>query len=161
MGGGSDGSLSSADLPSSGQPVFSAQTHFHAGIRPSLCCNRAGPAFRPVGHPSIGDSREVIEATDDEILEAATDLGMNPAMKGSAAFFGVTIARPHHWPDDSRNSSATPRSRATRSRSKRSALSAVMTAPSQPLPQEGTPHPLTDRIVLGPGHTVFRSYLLR
>lgn len=35
--------------------------------------------------------RELIEATDEEILEAASDLGMNPAMKGSAAFFGVTI----------------------------------------------------------------------
>jgi hypothetical protein len=34
--------------------------------------------------------RELIEATDEEILEAASDLGMNPAMRGSAAFFGVT-----------------------------------------------------------------------
>ena len=33
--------------------------------------------------------RELIEATDQEILEAAGDLGMNPAMKGSAAFFGI------------------------------------------------------------------------
>lgn len=48
--------------------------------------------------------RELIEATDDEILEAARDLGMNPAMKGSAAFLGATIARPHHWPDASRDS---------------------------------------------------------
>lgn len=36
--------------------------------------------------------RELIEATDEEILEAARDLGMNPAMKGSAAFFGITKA---------------------------------------------------------------------
>lgn len=35
--------------------------------------------------------RELIEATDEEILEAARDLGMNPAIKGSAAFFGVTL----------------------------------------------------------------------
>jgi hypothetical protein len=35
--------------------------------------------------------RELIAATDEEILEAASDLGMNPAMKGSAAFFGVTV----------------------------------------------------------------------
>lgn len=35
--------------------------------------------------------RELIEATDEEILAAASDLGMNPAMKGSAAFFGVTL----------------------------------------------------------------------
>ena len=49
--------------------------------------------------------RELIEATDEEILEAARDLGMDPTMKGSAAFFGVTIARPHYWPDDARDSS--------------------------------------------------------
>jgi hypothetical protein len=36
--------------------------------------------------------RELIEATDEEVLAAASDLGMNPAMKGSAAFFGITIA---------------------------------------------------------------------
>jgi hypothetical protein len=35
--------------------------------------------------------QELIEATDEEILAAAGDLGMNPAMKGSAAFFGVTV----------------------------------------------------------------------
>lgn len=35
--------------------------------------------------------RELIAATDEEVLEAASDLGMNPAMKGSAAFFGVTV----------------------------------------------------------------------
>jgi hypothetical protein len=34
--------------------------------------------------------RDVLDATDEEILAAARELGMNPAMKGSAAFFGVT-----------------------------------------------------------------------
>ena len=34
--------------------------------------------------------RELIDATDEEILEAARDLGMNPRMRGSSAFFGVT-----------------------------------------------------------------------
>ena len=33
---------------------------------------------------------DLLEATDEEILAAAKELGMNPAMKGSAAFFGVT-----------------------------------------------------------------------
>ena len=38
--------------------------------------------------------RDLLDATDEEILAAAKELGMNPAMKGSAAFFGVTrIAR--------------------------------------------------------------------
>ncbi len=33
---------------------------------------------------------ELIDASDAEILQAAKDLGMNPEMKGSAAFAGVT-----------------------------------------------------------------------
>jgi hypothetical protein len=33
--------------------------------------------------------RELIEASDEDILEAARDLGMNPLMKGSAAFLGL------------------------------------------------------------------------
>ncbi len=45
--------------------------------------------------------RELIEATDEEILEAAKDLGMNPEMKGSAAFFGITkLVRLPCGPDD-------------------------------------------------------------
>jgi len=32
---------------------------------------------------------ELTEATDEEILEAAHDLGMQPGMKGSAAFLGL------------------------------------------------------------------------
>ena len=33
---------------------------------------------------------EVIDASNEEILAAARELGMKPAMKGSSAFFGVT-----------------------------------------------------------------------
>jgi hypothetical protein len=33
----------------------------------------------------------LVAATDDEIMEAAKDLGMNPAMKGSAAFADIRI----------------------------------------------------------------------
>ncbi len=33
--------------------------------------------------------RELIDTTDEEVLAAAAELGMNPSMKGSAAFFGV------------------------------------------------------------------------
>lgn len=36
--------------------------------------------------------RELIGASDEEILEAAKDLGMNPMMKGSAAFFGLNFS---------------------------------------------------------------------
>lgn len=34
--------------------------------------------------------RELVNVTDDEILAAAQELGINPTMKGSAVFFGVT-----------------------------------------------------------------------
>jgi hypothetical protein len=38
---------------------------------------------------------ELLEVSDEEILAVAVELGMNPAMKGSAAFIGVTLlARP-------------------------------------------------------------------
>jgi hypothetical protein len=33
--------------------------------------------------------RELLEATDDEVLAAAHSLGMDPKMKGSAAFAGI------------------------------------------------------------------------
>ncbi|MGO9801951.1 MAG: hypothetical protein ACLPTM_10000 [Steroidobacteraceae bacterium] len=33
--------------------------------------------------------RELVAATDEELLEAASDLGMQPGMKGSAAFLGL------------------------------------------------------------------------
>ena len=43
--------------------------------------------------------RELVDATDDEILEAAKDLGMDPMMKGSAAFFGVQYSQAMQWAD--------------------------------------------------------------
>jgi hypothetical protein len=39
----------------------------------------------------IALERDLIDASDEEILAAAKELGMNPLMKGSAAFFGVTL----------------------------------------------------------------------
>jgi hypothetical protein len=42
-----------------------------------------------------GLEQELIDATDEEILEAAKDLGMNPLMRGSAAFLGVKY--PTRW----------------------------------------------------------------
>jgi hypothetical protein len=35
--------------------------------------------------------QELIDASDDEIMEAAKELGMDPHMKGSAAFLGLTF----------------------------------------------------------------------
>ena len=35
--------------------------------------------------------QELIDASDEEIIEAAKDLGMDPQMKGSAAFLGLTF----------------------------------------------------------------------
>ena len=42
---------------------------------------------------------ELIESTDDEVLEAAKDLGMDPAMRGSAAFLGLTSPAIHRPSD--------------------------------------------------------------
>ncbi len=36
-----------------------------------------------------GLERELLEAADEEFMAGARDLGMNPDMKGSAAFIGV------------------------------------------------------------------------
>jgi hypothetical protein len=38
----------------------------------------------------VSFEQELLAASDEEIMQAAKDLGMDPAMKGSAAFFGVT-----------------------------------------------------------------------
>jgi hypothetical protein len=43
----------------------------------------------------IALERDVFDATDEEILAAARELGMNPSMKGSAALFGVTKLTRH------------------------------------------------------------------
>jgi hypothetical protein len=40
-------------------------------------------------HVLLALERELIDATDEEVLAAAAELGMNPSMKGSAAFIGV------------------------------------------------------------------------
>ena len=39
---------------------------------------------------------ELLEATDEELLAAAKELGMDPTMKGSSAFTGVTVLV--RWP---------------------------------------------------------------
>lgn len=41
-----------------------------------------------------GLEKELVEATDEEIEQAAQDLGINPKMKGSAAFIGVKYTYP-------------------------------------------------------------------
>jgi hypothetical protein len=46
-----------------------------------------------------GLERELVEATDEEIEQAAADLGMNIGMKGSAAFIGLTYTFPRHIED--------------------------------------------------------------
>jgi hypothetical protein len=43
--------------------------------------------------------RELIEASDEEIVEAARELGMNPMMKGSAAFIGLRVPAMAHFAD--------------------------------------------------------------
>jgi hypothetical protein len=46
-----------------------------------------------------GLETELVEATDEEIEQAAADLGMNLKMKGSAAFIGVTYTYPKRFED--------------------------------------------------------------
>jgi hypothetical protein len=46
-----------------------------------------------------GLEKELVEATDEEIEQAAADLGMNVKMKGSAAFIGVTYTFPKRFED--------------------------------------------------------------
>jgi hypothetical protein len=42
---------------------------------------------------------ELVDATDEEVLEAAKDLRMNPMMKGSAAFLGLHYPQAMQWAD--------------------------------------------------------------
>jgi len=44
-------------------------------------------------------ARELIDSTDDELLEAARDLGMDPTMRGSAAFIGLKYPTTHRPSD--------------------------------------------------------------
>lgn len=44
-------------------------------------------------------AQELIGASDEEVLEAAKDLGMDPGMKGSAAFLGVIHPTPRRLSD--------------------------------------------------------------
>ena len=46
-----------------------------------------------------GLEKELVEATDEEIEQAAQDLGMNLKMKGSAAFIGVKYTMPKRASD--------------------------------------------------------------
>ena len=43
--------------------------------------------------------RELLEASDQEILDAAKELGMDPTMKGSAAFLGLKYSAALRWED--------------------------------------------------------------
>jgi hypothetical protein len=42
-------------------------------------------------------AHELIDVSDEEILAAAHELGMNPLMKGSAAFLGLRVAAVADW----------------------------------------------------------------
>jgi len=60
----------------------------------------------------IALERDLVDATDEEILGAARELGMNPSMKGSAAFFGVTRpVRVRSWSEQIAQRQSSPRAR--------------------------------------------------
>jgi hypothetical protein len=47
----------------------------------------------------LGLERELLDATDEELVAAAADLGMDVTMKGSAAFLGVLHSLPRRIED--------------------------------------------------------------
>jgi hypothetical protein len=46
----------------------------------------------------LGIEGELLEATDDEVLAAAAELGIKPGMKGSIALIGITQLVPEERP---------------------------------------------------------------
>jgi hypothetical protein len=58
--------------------------------RPDLGLERVLVAFE----------RELADATDEEVLAAARDIGIDPTMQGSAAFFGVMLSVKARQPTD-------------------------------------------------------------
>jgi hypothetical protein len=50
-----------------------------------------GPAAEVTRLTRILDDldQELVDASDEDVMQAAADLGMNPKMKGSAAYLGV------------------------------------------------------------------------
>lgn len=68
-------------------------------MRSYLRAPRGTRALRPVlslERILVALERELLEATDEEILDAARELGMNPAMRGSSAFFGLKYSYALH-----------------------------------------------------------------
>jgi hypothetical protein len=59
----------------------------------------AGTSAAALGRILDQLDRELIEASEEEILEAARDLCMNPMMKGSAAFIGLRVPAMAHFAD--------------------------------------------------------------
>ncbi len=73
---------------------FDTQTH---STSPASRGPQVAAAMKPP-HPERAFDRlllalehELLTAPEEEVFAAAQELGMNPAMKGSAAFFGVTL----------------------------------------------------------------------
>jgi hypothetical protein len=50
---------------------------------------RAGPPDHRLDRILDALAQELVQATDEELIGAAHDLGMRPDMKGSAAFIGL------------------------------------------------------------------------
>jgi hypothetical protein len=60
--------------------------------------------------------RDLLDATDEQIVSAAKELGMNPTMKGSAALFGVTLMWQRRPPSDERPRKTARQTDVTRAR---------------------------------------------
>jgi hypothetical protein len=60
---------------------------------------RSTPPEVALNRVLAGLEKELVEATDEEVGQAAADLGMNLKMKGSAAFIGLKYAIPKRFED--------------------------------------------------------------
>ena len=60
---------------------------------------KAPPAELALDRVLVGLERELVAATDEDIAAAASDLGMDLQMKGSAAFLGLFHSRPRRLED--------------------------------------------------------------
>ena len=63
--------------------------------------------------------RDLLDASDEEILAVANELGIKPEMKGSIALFGVAVAVRFKDPRKSPRRQSRSESSATRARSRR------------------------------------------
>lgn len=64
-------------------------------MRPKVIVERVAALDRVIDALAV----DLVESTDEELLQAAKDLGMDPTMRGSAAFIGLKYPVAHELSD--------------------------------------------------------------